>query len=53
MSAAVFTAHWSPEDQAWVGTCSDFPSLSWIDEDRSKALFGIMSLVADVNAGRA
>lgn len=43
-----FRVIWSEEDQEWVGLCSTFPSLSWLDEDKVKALSGIMRLVADV-----
>ena len=26
---------WSAEDQEFVGTCAEFPSLSWLEEDSS------------------
>ena len=41
---------WSNEDQEFVGLCSEFPSLSYLDEDRSTALEGITNLVKDVVA---
>lgn len=39
-----FTVAWSEEDQEWVGTCDEFPSLSWLHVDRQKALDGIREL---------
>lgn len=45
-----YTYHvtWSEEDQEYVGLCSEFPSLSWLDESAEKALAGIRQVVADV-----
>ncbi|MFH7807005.1 antitoxin HicB [Acinetobacter sp. BSP-53] len=34
----------------YVGLCAEFPSLSWLDADQSKAFSGIEELVADVVA---
>ncbi len=39
---------WSSEDQEYVGLCTEFPSLSHLDKDRSAALEGIINLVKDV-----
>ncbi len=39
---------WSEEDQAYVGLCTEFPSLSWLGGSQEKALRGIRQLVADV-----
>jgi predicted HicB family RNase H-like nuclease len=39
---------WSAEDQEFVGLCAEFPSLSYLHEDRSTALEGITNLVKDV-----
>ncbi len=39
---------WSEEDQEFVGLCSEFPSLSWLDSTQEKALKGIRHLVSDV-----
>ncbi len=39
---------WSEEDQEYVGTCVEFPSLSHLAEDRAEALRGIEVLVHDV-----
>ncbi|MBE9079959.1 toxin-antitoxin system HicB family antitoxin [Romeria aff. gracilis LEGE 07310] len=38
---------WSAEDEEFVGTCAEFPSLSWLEEDQAAALQGICELVAD------
>lgn len=39
---------WSEEDQEYVALCAEFPSLSWLDEDQSAALDGVVNLVSDV-----
>ena len=39
---------WSAEDQEFVATCAEFPSLSWLDADQFAALRGLEELVADV-----
>jgi predicted HicB family RNase H-like nuclease len=41
---------WSSEDHEFVGLCAEFPSLSYLDENRSAALEGITNLVKDVVA---
>ena len=42
---------WSQEDQEFVGLCTEFPSLSFLDEDQEAALDGIVNLVAIVVEG--
>ena len=39
---------WSAEDQEFVATCAEFPSLSWLAPDQVEALQGLESLVSDV-----
>ena len=39
---------WSELDQEFVGLCTEFPSLSWLEEDQSAALDGIVRLVGDI-----
>ncbi len=39
---------WSVEDQEFVGLCAEFPSMSYLHENRSEALEGITNLVKDV-----
>lgn len=41
---------WSAEDNEYVGLCAEFPSLSWLDEEQSKAYSGIVDLVGKVVA---
>lgn len=38
---------WSEEDQEYVGLCSEFPSLSWLDATQEKVLRGIKKLVSE------
>jgi predicted HicB family RNase H-like nuclease len=38
---------WSDEDREYVGTCAEFPSLSWLDRTPEKALGGVRKVVAD------
>lgn len=38
---------WSEEDQEYVGLCTEFPSLSWLDESQELALKGIRELISD------
>lgn len=39
---------WSEEDSEYVGTCLEFPSLSWLDSTPETALSGIRDVVASV-----
>jgi predicted HicB family RNase H-like nuclease len=39
---------WSAEDQEFVATCAEFPSLSWLAPDQVQALQGLEVLVSDV-----
>ncbi|WP_319422472.1 type II toxin-antitoxin system HicB family antitoxin [Pleurocapsa sp. FMAR1] len=39
---------WSSEDGEYVGLCSEFPSLSYLDENQIAALAGINNLVKDI-----
>lgn len=43
-----YTVTWSSEDLEWVGLSAEFPSLSWLAKDASKALAGIEKVVAEV-----
>ncbi|WP_426940052.1 type II toxin-antitoxin system HicB family antitoxin [Pseudarthrobacter sp. S6] len=43
-----YSVQWSPEDQEFVATVLEFPSLSWLDEDQFEALRGIERLVSEV-----
>lgn len=39
---------WSAEDDEYVATVAEFPSLSWLDEDSTAALQGLRQLVAQI-----
>lgn len=39
---------WSVEDQEFVATCAEFPSLSWLAPDQVQALRGLEGLVRAV-----
>ncbi len=44
----IYGVTWSEEDQEFVGLCTEFPSLSYLDESRLNALEGIINLVKNV-----
>jgi predicted HicB family RNase H-like nuclease len=39
---------WSVEDQEFVATCVEFPSISWLDADQLEALKGLKILIGNV-----
>ena len=39
-----YKVFWSEEDQEYVATCDEFPSLSWLSECPIQALCGIVGL---------
>jgi predicted HicB family RNase H-like nuclease len=41
---------WSEDDHEFVGLCAEFPSLSWLSEEREVALRGIVQLVRETVA---
>ncbi|MBI1208508.1 MAG: toxin-antitoxin system HicB family antitoxin [Azospirillum sp.] len=43
-----YQTRWSPEDNEFVATCLEFPSLSWLDEDALAGFLGIKRLVAEI-----
>lgn len=45
-----YRVSWSPEDGEYVGTCAEFPSLSWLAKTPAAALTGIGRTVAEVVA---
>jgi predicted HicB family RNase H-like nuclease len=49
MDAKFYTyrVFWSDEDQEFVGLCTEFPGMSWLDEDHQKAFSGIVALVQE------
>lgn len=47
MDQYTYRITWSPEDQCHVGTCVEFPSLSWLAETAEAAFKGIRRLVSE------
>lgn len=43
-----YRVHWSPEDQEYVGTVVELPSVSWLDPDRQAAFAGIVQAAVAV-----
>jgi hypothetical protein len=45
-----YRVQWSTDDDEYVGTVVEIPSLAWLDEDQEAAFAGIRRLVAEVVA---
>lgn len=43
-----YRVSWSEEDQEYVASCAEFPSLSWLDTSPEKALSGVRKVVVEV-----
>lgn len=43
-----YRVSWSPDDQEYVATVLEMPSLSWLEDNELAALAGIKNLVAEV-----
>lgn len=43
-----FRVTWSPEDEEFVATCVEFPSVSWLADSPEAALTGLRTLVDSV-----
>jgi len=43
-----YRVRWSAEDEAYIGTVAELPSLSWAADDQGAAFQGIRELVVDV-----
>ncbi len=39
---------WSEDDQEYVGLCTEFPSLSFLDDSHASAMNGVINLVKDI-----
>ncbi|MBB1078217.1 antitoxin HicB [Rhodoferax sp. 4810] len=46
----IYQITWSPEDDAYLGRCVEFPALSWLASTPEEALLGIRQVIADVIA---
>lgn len=45
-----YRVHWSAEDDEYVGTVAELPSVSWLAEDRMEAFIGIQRVAAETVA---
>jgi len=45
-----YRVRWSEEDEEYLATVAEFPSLSWLDESMPDALSGLVALVSGVIA---
>lgn len=43
-----YRVHWSAEDQEYVGTVAELPSVSWLAEDRMEAFVGIQRAAEEI-----
>lgn len=50
VSHYTYRVTWSPEDEEFVATCLELPSLSWLAPTQDAALHGLRALVDDVVA---
>lgn len=48
-----YRVRWSAEDESYVATVAELPSLSWLAPERAEALDGIVSLVEETIADLA
>lgn len=53
VSHYTYRVTWSAEDDEFVATCAEFPSLSWLAGSQAEALQGLVALVADTVADLA
>ena len=44
----MYRVTWSEDDQEYVGLCTEFPSLSWLDQTPELALKGVREIVESV-----
>lgn len=45
-----YRVSWSPDDQEYVATCAEFPSLSWLADNDVSALEGVRQVVNETVA---
>jgi predicted HicB family RNase H-like nuclease len=48
VSHYAYNVTWSVEDQEFVATCAEFPSLSWLAPSQIEALQGLEAMIRDV-----
>lgn len=49
MSLRYYAVEWSEEDQEYVATCSDYPSLSWLAKTEADAMEGLLLMVSKID----
>ena len=49
MDHYTYTVKWCRKVKQFIGTCAEFPKLSFYDPDRNTAMSGIQNLVANVS----
>jgi len=47
VSRYTYRVTWSVEDDEFVATCAEFPSLSWLADSQAASLQGLVDVVAD------
>ena len=47
VSRYTYRVTWSVEDNEFVATCAEFPSLSWLANSQAAAIQGLVDVVAD------
>lgn len=47
VSHYTYRVTWSAEDDEFVATCLEFPSLSWLDRSQIEALTGLENLITE------
>lgn len=47
VSRYAYRVTWSVDDDEFVATCAEFPSLSWLADSQAAALQGLVDLVAE------
>jgi predicted HicB family RNase H-like nuclease len=43
-----YRVHWSAEDEEYVGTAAELPSVSWLSPDRLEAFIGIQRAAEEI-----
>jgi len=43
-----YRVYYSEEDESFVATCAEFPSISWLEDSPSQALVGLLAAVDEI-----
>jgi uncharacterized pyridoxamine 5'-phosphate oxidase family protein len=49
MDHYTYTVKWCRKAKQFIGTCAEFPKISFYDADRDRAMVGVQNLVANVS----